>query len=154
MKDEIPEMTQNSPSPPSPVLEASARDLQLIGAMAAPATLDLAGHTVHAFSSMRKAFVQMTNNEFVNSQQHFEAYLAAHGITESSALAEIVAAAPLDLSEQDRETWVQQKKTAWENNIQMDAIPNSAFHLTALAFICVSEVATLQPLMASRADFP
>jgi len=98
-------------------------------ALAMPDKIDVEGFTCHAFSAMRKGFVEMTHNEIVNAEKHCREYITDNNLPED------------DLKNPEK-SWAIMEK----------AIPNFMFQLTALAYICTQSAKTLSALIGKPQD--
>lgn len=109
-----------------PIVEA-APDAKL-EAFAAPNAPDcVAGVRFHPFAAMRKALLQITGNEILSADEHIRRYCVAGN-------------KPLPGDDNFGEYLV-------------NAVPDAAYHMTALAYICVADAADLARVSRNREAF-
>jgi hypothetical protein len=108
-----------------PVFEDKAK----LQAMSAPDTAIIEGVQFYPFSVMRKALLQMTGNELMEMDKHIKTYCSANGIDPQ--------AIPQDELE----------------NVILQAVPESPFHLTSLAYICTHSPKELADVTKTKENF-
>ncbi len=116
-----------------PVVAAPAEeptaDQKKIAAFAAPEKIEVEGFTFHPFAAMRKAMLEITGNEIMNSPVHIKAYCEANKLKVEDI--------------KDDDYWQTLEK----------AVPEFVFHITALAFICISTPSKLAKVTRDKEQF-
>lgn len=89
----------------------------------------VAGYTLHPFSAMRKAALQITGNELINMEEHLKAYCEANGRP------------------------VPEEGDPAIPELLLLAVPEAQYHIASLVFICVSDSSTLSKTTTSKDGF-
>ena len=92
--------------------------------LAMPEKIEIEGFTCHAFSAMRKGFLEMTDNQIIKANEHSQAYLKEHDLPDSV---------------------LTDPAKSWD--VMAAAVPDFMHHLTALAYICVTSAPDLAKLI-------
>jgi len=130
-----------------------------------PAKEDIAGFTVHAFAKSRKGFVIATGNEILNSEKHIADYKAAHPEwmnelstpdVEMDLAGKLVKAKTIE-NVDDRTKAISDAQAEYDAQIEWTvltkAVPDFSFHMTALAYLCVSTPAEISKLVGKSKEY-
>ena len=130
-----------------------------------PAKEEIAGYTCHAFSKARKGFVLATGNELMNMDRHLTAYKSAHPDWRTEIdTRSIDAARAIQVEEEEKIVDVDQKGAAvakanseYEAGLEWTlvelAVPDFAFHMTALAYLCCQSAVEISKLVGKPREY-
>ena len=132
-----------------------------------PAKVDIAGFTCHAFSKARKGFVIATGNELLNMGRHIEAYKLAHPdwqkeIEQDNKILvkerddKIATAEKIEDPEARAKAYTAAQDEfngLLEWSLMNLSVPDCAFHMTALAYLCVKSPAEISKLVGKSKEY-
>jgi hypothetical protein len=132
-----------------------------------PAKVDIAGFTCHAFSKARKGFVIATGNEVLFTGRHIEAYKLEHPDWQKEIERDnkvlvkerddkIAAAEKIEDPDAKAKaiTAAQDEFNGMIEFVLMNlAVPDCAFHMTALAYLCVKSPAEIAKLVGKSREY-
>lgn len=132
-----------------------------------PAKVDIAGFTCHAFAKARKGFVIATGNELLNMGRHIEAYKLAHPDWQKEIERDNKALVKerddkLKAAEEIEDTDAKVKAiTAAQDefngllewSLMNLSVPDCAFHMTALAYLCIKSAAEISKLVGKSKEY-
>ena len=161
-----------APAPQSVIVEAPDTGTTPIkpsdskeAAFMMPEKTDVEGFTCHAFAKLRKGFVVATGNELCNTSKHIEEFKESHpDWMTTSATPQMIAARDEALAAAllIEDPLQQAEATTKAHNdfdgqvewcVMVEAVPDFAFHMTALAYLCVGTVTEISRLVGKSREY-